>query len=155
MSYGETHPKKATAYLLMGLIFEIIVPILAYIYMDQIIAFIASFIGIPPFSLGVSSLMLIYIVVFGLAFSFIAFGRGFYTKHSRKYAIWDCIGSIFALAGYIVIVGFFSGLNFGHIYFSMSGFSIDINIYLIYTITIILYLLTFIIKFAAIAEADH
>lgn len=151
---SETHPKKATFYLLMGLIFELIVPVLAYIYIDEIIAWLASFIGIPPFSLSISDFFLIYLVVFGLVFSFIAFGRGYFTKHSRKYATFDCIGSIFALLGYIIIIGLFSGGQLGHFYFGYMGFSIDINIFPIYVITIVIYILTFVIKFAAITEAD-
>ena len=151
---SETHPGKAVAYLLIGLIFEIIFPILMYIYMDQIIAFFASMFSFPPFSLGVNDFLLIYIVVFGFIFALISFGRGYFTKHTRKYAVFDCIGSVFALMGYIIIVGLFSGGQFGHIIFSMSIFTIDINIYMIYTITIVIYLLTAIIKFAAITEAD-
>ncbi|MHA1311913.1 MAG: hypothetical protein ACTSQO_13445 [Candidatus Helarchaeota archaeon] len=155
MSYSETHPKKATFYLLIGLIFETVFPVLILIYMDQILSYFASMVGIPPFSITTNDMLLVYTIIFGLIFSFIAFGRGYFTKHSKKYAIFDCIGSIFSFIGYIIIVGFFSGAYFGHIYFSIMNASIDINIYMIYSITLILYLITFIIKFAAIFEAKE
>ncbi|MBD3230405.1 MAG: hypothetical protein GF329_19655 [Candidatus Lokiarchaeota archaeon] len=151
---SETHPGKAVAYLLIGLILETVFPILAIIYMDQIIAWLSGIFGFPPFSISMSDFLIVYIVVFGVIFAFIAFGRGYFTKHTRKYAIFDCIGSIFSIIGYVIIVGLFSGGQFGHFYFSLGTFSIDINIYMIYVITIVLYILMFIVKFAAITEAE-
>ncbi|MHA1230118.1 MAG: hypothetical protein ACTSRP_05400 [Candidatus Helarchaeota archaeon] len=154
MSSNETHPKKAVLYLLLGITFEVIFPVLVLVYMDEIIAYLASFLGFPPFSITINDLIVAYTVIFGVIFSFISFFRGFYTKHSRKYAIYDCIGALFALVAYIVIIGFFSGAYFGHFIFSVSVITIDINIYTIYAITIVLYIISFIIKLAAITEAN-
>jgi len=151
---SETHPKRAVAYLLIGIFFEMLGPLLLIIFMNDIIALFSIYFGFPAFTLSTNELLLVYIIVFGLIFAFIAFGRGYFKKETRSYAVFDCISSIFAIIGYIVIIGFFSGGTLGYFYFSLMGLTVEVNIYMIYVITIILYIITFIVKFAAITEAE-